>query len=146
MSELRKTLEEEVRKIIDEPDGPLPEFPIKPPEIETENIFDPDLEKPDPQFLEEMNALMDNPLTAIIKPLTQYFESIKPPMAFERVKSEHKVRIFQINNWTNADEIAANIEALLNEGYCCHIPTVVGDYVIMDFSRRKESEEDGRNT
>lgn len=96
------------------------------PEIETEGVF------------------MDNPLAAIFKPLTEYFKAIKPPMTLEPPKSEHKVRIFYlpvVAPLEHLKKIESEIEAALNDGYYCHMPTVVNDYVIMDFSRRKETKE-----
>lgn len=119
--------------------------PSEPIRLETEKIFDPELERPDPEFLSEMEEFLDNPMKPLVGLLGQYLERMTPK-AFEPVKTEHKVRIFRLNDKTKRGEVASEIEALLNDGYCCHMPTVVGDYVIMDFSRRKESEEDGRNT
>lgn len=121
------------------------EVPSKPPEIETENIFDPELLN---RIQEEDDSFDDDPMNPIVKMLREYLESIKPPMAFTTPpKSEHKVRIFQLNESIGLvaiDSIERTIEDLLNAGYCCHMPTVVNDYVIMDFSKRKESEEDGK--
>lgn len=145
MSELENQIRTEVKRIIDEP---MPEpSPIKPPEIETENIFDPELEKPDPNFLEEMNEFLDDPMKPIVKMLGQYLESIKPPMALGPIKSEHKVKIFWLHRSLKLEEveqIETMIEDLLNDGYCSHPPVVCNDFLIMDFSRRKETEENER--
>jgi len=124
----------------------MPE-PSEPVTLECGEIFDPELlNRPDPNFLEEMEGLIDNPMLAVVKPLMQYFEAIKPKY-LEPIKSEHKVKIFRLSALAKPKEIAnveAAIEAILNDGYCCHIPTVVNDFVIMDFSRRKETEENER--
>lgn len=114
----------------------LPIPPSEPVKIETEGVFNQD-------YLEEMSSF-DNPMAAIMKPLTQYFEAIRPkPLEFP--KSEHKVKIFRLPALAKPREIAAvesAIEAILNDGYCCHMPTVCGDFLIMDFSRRKETKEE----
>jgi hypothetical protein len=133
MIELHEQLrKEEVERILEE-SLPKPSEPIR---LETENIFD-SIGYPMP------GEFIDNPMAGLLQPLIQYFEAIKPK-AFEPPKSEHKVRIFRFNDKTNCAKIAEEIETLLNDGYCCHIPTVVGDFVIMDFSRRKENEENER--
>jgi len=125
--------------------GQQERIPSEPVRIETENVFDPELlQRPDPNFLEEMEGFLDNPMKPLVGLLGQYLERMSPK-AFELIKSEHEVRIFQINDTANLEEIAAEIETFLNDGYCCHIPTVCNDFLIMDFSRRKESEEDERN-
>jgi hypothetical protein len=134
MSELRKTLEEEVRKITDEP-MPEPNEPIR---LETDGVFD-SAGYPFPQAGE----FTDNPMATLMQPLIQYFEAIKPK-AFEPPKTEHKVRVFQFTDRTFSARVEEEIQAILNDGYRCHMPTVVGDFVIMDFSRRKESEENER--
>lgn len=139
MPQLEDQLRDEVKRIIDKP---LPE-PSKAPEIETENIFDPDLEKPDPKFLEEMEGFLDNPMNMVMKVLTNYLDSLKPRIP-EPIKSEHKVRIFRLNDRTVLAEVEAQIEAFLNDGYCCHMPTTCNDFLMMDFSRRKETEENGK--
>lgn len=140
-SKVQRILEESFPKPSKKIDGEFYPPPSKPPEIETEGVFNQD-------YLEDPGAFIDNPMAAMLQPLIRYFESIKPPMAsIERPKLEHKVRIYQLAKEYNLpamEAFAAEIEALLNDGYCCHMPTVVGDYVIMDFSRRKESEEDGK--
>jgi len=130
-----------VDKILKEP---IPE-PSEPIRLETEAVFDPELlQRPDPNFLEEIEGFLDNPMKPLVGLLGQYLERMSPK-AFEPIKSEHKVRIFRIDDRTVLAEVAAEIETFLNDGYCCHIPTVCNDFLIMDFSRRKETEEDGRN-
>jgi hypothetical protein len=105
-------------------------------EIETGGVFNQD-------YLEESGAFIDNPMLALLKPLTQYFDSIKPKV-FKPPKTEHKVKIFYlppVAPLEHIEAIATTMEAFLNDGYCCHGPTIINDYVIMDFSRRKEIEE-----
>jgi hypothetical protein len=114
----------------------IPSEPIK---LETDGVFD-SANYPIPQAGE----LIDNPMAALMQPLIQYFESIKPPMVFEPPKTEHKVRIFRFHDRSVLSAIEEEIQSFLDDGYCCHIPTVVGDFVIMDFSRRKEAEENER--
>lgn len=126
------------------PEKPSPE-PSK-PEIETEGVFDQSLLDsagfPFPGL--DPEAFMDNPMLALLKPLIQYFESIKPPMAFTTPpKTEHKVRVFRFTDRTLPGVVEAEMQELFDEGYCCHMPTVVNNFVIMDFSRRKETEENG---
>jgi hypothetical protein len=115
----------------------LPERPSEPIKIKTDGVFNQD-------YLEEPEAFIDNPMVAMIKPLiTEYFQAMRPK-PLELPKSEHKVRIFKLSALAKQKEIAhieSAIESYLNDGYCCHMPAVVGDYLIMDFSRRKESEE-----
>lgn len=128
-----------MQKILEE-SFPKPKEPIR---LESEGVFSP-------TSLSDLgldsHELIDNPMAAIMKPIIQYFEAIRPPMAFTAPpKSEHKVRIFRLSVMAKPKEIAvleSAIETLLNDGYCYHMPTVVNDYVIMDFSRRKEIEED----
>jgi len=128
MSELREQLEAEVKRIIEDPM----------PEIETEGVFD-SAGYPMP------GEFIDNPMAALMQPLIQYFEAIKPPMAFTTPpKTEHKVRVFRFTDRTLPAKIEEEIQAILNDGYCCHMPTVVNNFVIMDFSRRKETEENER--
>jgi hypothetical protein len=119
----------------------------EPVKIETDNVFDPELlNRPDPEFLNEMEEFLDNPMKPLVGLLSQYLERMAPK-AFEPVKQEHKVRIFKLSALAKPKEtshIESAIESYLNDGYCCHMPTVVGDYVIMDFSRRKETEENER--
>lgn len=86
---------------------------------------------------------IDNLMATLMQPLIQYFEAIKPKMP-EPIKSEHKVKMyhFKCTEGDPADlvdlvEVEREIEAFLNDGYCCHIPTVVNGFLIMDFSRRK---------
>jgi hypothetical protein len=121
------------------------EPPSEPIRLETDGVFD-SAGYPFPEL--DPETLMDNPMLALLKPLIQYFESIKPPMAFTMPpKSEHKIRIFRFKDSlgiASIDSIERTIENMLNDGYCCHMPTVVGDFVIMDFSRRKETEENER--
>lgn len=118
----------------------------EPIRLETEAVFDPELLKRIQEEDQYDDSFYD-PMKPLVSMLREYLESIKPPMAFTTPpKTEHKVRIYQLAKEYNLpamEAFAAEIEALLNDGYCCHMPTVVGDYVIMDFSRRKESEENG---
>jgi len=137
MSELREQLKSEVERILEEE---LPE-PSEPIRLETDGVFD-SAGYPMP------GEFIDNPMAALMQPLIQYFEAIKPPMAFTTPpKTEHKVRIYQLVEEYDLEALeamAAEMEAFLNDGYCCHIPTVVNNFVIMDFSRRKETEENER--
>lgn len=116
--------------------------PSEPIKIETEGVFNQD-------YLEEPEAFIDNPMVAMMKPLiTEYFQAMRPK-PLEPIKTEHKVRIFRLPELMASAEIESverAIEALLNDGYCCHMPTVCNDYVIMDFSRRKETEENETQT
>lgn len=118
--------------------------PSKPPEIETENIFDPELlNRPDPAFLEEMGGFLDNPMGPVMKMLTQYMETFKPsPIVYDPPPQEHKVRIFCLDRAADLHVVEREIESYLNNGYR-GFPTVCNDFLIMDFSRRKESEENG---
>jgi len=123
-----------VERILEE-SLPKPSEPIR---LESEGIFD------SPGYpLPQEGEFIDNPMAALMQPLIQYFEAIKPK-ALEPIKSEHKVKIFRLPALAKPKEIAAiesTIEAFLNEGYCCHIPTVCNDFLIMDFSRRKEDKD-----
>lgn len=116
-------------------------------EIETENIFDPELlNRPDPAFLEEMGGFLDNPMGPLIKVLAQSLEACapKPLVLPDPPKTEHKVKIFWLHRSLKieeVEEIETVIEAFLNDGYR-GFPTVCNDFLIMDFSRRKETEED----
>jgi hypothetical protein len=88
----------------------------------------------------------DNPMGPIMKMLGRYLDSIRPPtvMAYDPLRpprSEHKVKIFRLNDQADLTQIESAIEEYLNNGYCCHTPAVVNDFLIMDFSRRKETEE-----
>ncbi len=137
MSELGEQLKnEEVKRILEE-SLPKPSEPIR---LESEGIFD-SLGYP---LLQE-EEFINNPMAAFTQSLIQYLEAIKPKaFALEPIKSEHKVRIFRLLALAKPKEIAAiesAIEAFLNEGYCCHIPIVCNDFLIMDFSRRKENKE-----
>lgn len=96
----------------------------------------------------EQEPFDDNPMVPMMRAAAvEYVKAIRaqPVTLAELPKTEHKVRIFRFAALAKSKEIAAiesAIESYLNDGYCCHMPTVVGDYVIMDFSRRKESEEE----
>lgn len=120
---------------------PEPKEPIK---IETEGVFNQDyLEEAEPKPFDD-NSMV--PMMMMRAAAAEYVKAIRaqPPAFAEPPKSEHKVRIYQLTaeyNQAALEAFAAEMEAFLNEGYCCHMPTVVNDYVIMDFSRRKESEE-----
>ncbi len=125
----------------------MPE-PSEPIRLETDGVFD-SAGYPLPQAgefdsagypLPQAGEFIDNPMATLMQPLIQYFEAIKPK-AFEPPKTEHKVRVFQFNDRTLPGKVEEEIQAIFNDGYCCHMPTVVGDFVIMDFSRRKESDE-----
>lgn len=114
--------------------------------LETDGVFDSELlNPPDLSFLAEMDSFLKDPMTALMKILTQSLDAVRP-RAFEPFKSEHKVRIFRFNDKTNRSKVAAEIEELLNDGYCCHMPTPCGDFLIMDFSRRKDDERQERQT
>ena len=120
------------------------EAPNEPITLECGEIFDPELlNSSDPNFLADMDSFLKDPMTSLMKILTQSL-SAHMPRPLEPIKTEHKVKIFCFDKGTSWDEIAKQIEDLLNDGYCCHMPTIVGDYVIMDFSRRKETEENER--
>lgn len=110
--------------------------PMKAPEIETENIFDS--EPADDPFednpMKMLRGMMGDLKDMALNPRPIGF---MPPL-------EHKVKIFCFDGATNHQVIEAEIEALLNAGYRCHAPAVCGDFLIMDFSRIKESEEDGK--
>jgi hypothetical protein len=117
------------------------EAPSEPIRLETESVFDPELLK---RIQEEDDDFDNDPMNPLMKMLREYLDSIKPPMAFATPpKTEHKVRVFRFNDRTLPGVVEAEMQALFDDGYCCHMPTVVGDFVIMDFSRRKESEENG---
>ncbi len=115
--------------------------PSEPIRLESEDIFNSELLDSVGYPMPQAGEFVDNPMAALMQPLIQYFEAIKPK-AFEPIKSEHKVKIFRLPALAKPKEIAnveSVIETILNEGYCCHIPIVCNDYVIMDFSRRKET-------
>lgn len=140
MSELREQLKSEVERILEEK---LPE-PSEPIRLETEGVFD---SAGYPLPLEAMmgDEFFDGPMGPLMKMLGRYLDSIKPPMAFTTPpKTEHKVRVFRMTDDTMISYVEAEMERFLNDGYCCHMPTVVGDFVIMDFSRRKETDENER--
>lgn len=115
----------------------------EPIRLESEAIFDSDLERPDPEFLSEMDSFLSDPMKPLIRILTQSLEAIKPPraMVYDPPAQDHKVRIFRLNDQANLTEIESQIESILNDGWCYHHPTVINDFLIMDFSRRKEIEE-----
>jgi hypothetical protein len=123
------------------------EIPSEPIRLETDGVFD---SAGYPLPLEAMmgDEFFDNPMGPLMKMLGRYLDSIKPPMAFTTPpKTEHKVKIFWLHRSLKIEEIEQielMIEDLLNNGYCSHMPTTVGDFVIMDFSRRKETEENER--
>jgi hypothetical protein len=110
--------------------------------IESENIFDPDLTNRganvnDPDWLPGVT----NPVTEIVGVLKELMPTradlFKPP------NLEHKVRIYVFNDSMNREEMRAEVEALLNDGYHLQFPSVIcNDYVMLDFSRRMEEEED----
>jgi len=117
------------------------------PEIETEGVFDsagyqiPDFGVgPFPDNPMKMLAGMMGDLKDMALHRGPFVLPSAPPL-------EHKVRIYQLveeYNLEALEQMAAEMEAFLNDGYCCHMPTVVNNYVIMDFSRRKEPEENER--
>jgi len=120
------------------------EVPNEPIRLETEGVFD---SAGYPLPLEAMmnDEFFDNPMGPLMKMLGRCLDSIKPPMAFTTPpKTEHKVRVFRFTDRTLPAKVEEEIQAILNDGYCCHMPTVVNNFVIMDFSRRKESQEDGK--
>jgi len=117
-------------------------IPSEPIRLETESVFDPELLK---RIEEEDDSFDDGPMNPIVKMLREYLDSIKPPMAFTTPpKTEHKVRVFRFTDRTLPGMVEAEMQELFDDGYCCHMPTVVGNFVIMDFSRRKEAEENER--
>lgn len=121
------------------------EIPSEPIRLETGGVFD---SAGYPLPLEAMmgDEFFDNPMGPLMKMLGRYLDSLKPPMAFTTPpKTEHKVKIFWLHRSCKIEEIEQielMIEDLLNDSYCCHMPTVVGDYVIMDFSRRKDERQE----
>ena len=118
-----------------------PDLPNEPIRLETESIFDPELLK---RIQEEDNdSFDDDPMNPIIKMLREYLESLRPRIP-EPIKTEHKIRVFRFTDRTLPAEVEAEMQALFDDGYCCHMPTVVNNFVIMDFSRRKETEENER--
>src|SRR6266540_1579096 len=104
-----------------------------------------DFLKKNPDWRKKVNRWLTlDPDTAAIQLQADLPERMSMPVALEPIKSEHKVRIFRLLALAKPKEIAAiesAIEAFLNEGYCCHIPIVCNDFLIMDFSRRKENKE-----
>jgi hypothetical protein len=125
-------------EIIDAEFDPPSSEPIR---LETDGVFD---SAGYPLPLEAMmgDEFFDNPTGPLMKMLGRYLDSIKPPMAFTTPpRAEHKVRIFLLDGAADLQAIEGAIEGYLNDGYCSHMPTVVNDFVIMDFSRRKETEE-----
>ena len=112
------------------------------PIIDSENIFDPDLA--------DRRANVDNPdwLPGVTDPVTAVVGALKELMPtradlFKPPNLEHKVRIYEFNNSMNREEVRAEVEALLNDGYHLQFPSVIcNDYVMLDFSRRKEDKEE----
>lgn len=112
----------------------------EPISLETEKIFDPEFEQPAP------GSILDDPIMAYADRIMDGLKDMMPtPMVYDPPLSEHKVRIFRLNDRASLGQIENAIEEYLNNGYR-GFPTVVNDFVIMDFSRRKEAEKDGRNT
>ena len=114
--------------------------PNEPLRIETENIFDS--EPADDPF-------EDNPMKMLRGMMGDLKEmALNPrPIGFMPPPSEHKVKIFRLHEFltpTDLEYVEKTIEEFLNDGYRCHALAVCGDYLIMDFSRIKESEEDGQ--
>jgi hypothetical protein len=140
MNELGDQLREEVQRIIDEP---MPEPSSEPIRLESEGVFnsEPFDSAGYPFPLGELSEFLNNPMMGFAKMLGQFSESMSRPRIPEPIKTEHRVKIFRFNDQTNLGEVASKIEAILNEGYCCHMPAVCGDFLIMDFSRRKETKE-----
>jgi hypothetical protein len=112
------------------------------PIIDSEDIFDPDFTDrganvANPDWLPGMT----DPVTAVVGALKEFM----PTRAdlFKSPKLEHKVRIFVFNDSMNREEVRAEIEALLNDRYHLQFPSVIcNDYVMLDFSRRMEEEDD----
>ncbi len=132
---------EEVKRILEE-SIPKPSEPIR---LESEAVFDPDLEKPELDIFQNDPMKMYASLVGDLKHMASRFMQPRPAMVYDPPAQEHKVRIFRLNDRVRLAEVESQIESILNEGWCCHHPVVVGDFLIMDFSKRKESEEDGRN-
>jgi hypothetical protein len=111
------------------------------PIIDSENIFDPDLADQssnvtNPDFLPGVT----DPVMAVVGALKELMPTradfLKPP------NLEHKVRIYVFNESMNREEVRAEVEALLNDGYHLQFPSVIcNDYAMLDFSRRKEDED-----
>jgi hypothetical protein len=110
--------------------------------IDSENIFDSDLTDrsanvDNPDFLPGVT----DPVTAVLGALKEFMPTradfLKPP------NLEHKVRIYEFNDSMNREEVRAEVEALLNDGYHLQFPSVIcNDYVMLDFSRRMVEEGD----
>lgn len=152
MSELSDQLRNsDVQRILEE-SLPKPSEPIR---LESEEVFDSDLlnqsdrDVANPGFLSEseMDAFQDNPLKLYaglvgdLKSMASRFMQPPRAMVYDPPAQDHKVRVFRLNDQANLTEVESQIESILNDGWCCHHPTVCGDFLIMDFSRRKESEE-----
>lgn len=60
--------------------------------------------------------------------------------------TEHRVKIFQMDDRTSLVDVADQIEILLNNGWCCHHPAVCNNFLIMDFTRRKETPQNERES
>ena len=121
------------------------ESPLKPNEpirLESEEVFDSDLlGRPDPELFMDDPMKMYADLIGGLRSMTSNFMRPRPAMVYDPPAQEHKVRIFRVYDQMNLAEVESQIESILNEGWCCHHPVVVGDFLIMDFSRIKESEE-----
>lgn len=126
--------------------GRQEEVPSEPIRLESDGIFD-SAGYPTPS---ESDPFTEDPLAKFADRLVGGMERLMPampspgPIVFTPPPAEHKVRIFRFYDKADLAFIERQIETLLNDGYSCHIPTVCGDFVIMDFSRRKESEENER--
>lgn len=139
MSELREQLESEVKRIIDEP---MPEI-----EIETKNIFDPELDSLHSPLRFTGEPFPGDPMQVIagmMRDLKDMAPQFMPsPIVYEPPPSEHKIRIFRLNDHSDLPQIESAIEEFLNNGYRGY-PITCNDFLIMDFSRRKEIEENER--
>ena len=122
----------------------MPEEPTtnEPINLESENIFDPDLadQSPDVTNPDWLPGVTD-PVTAVVGALKELMPTradfLKPP------NLEHKVHIYVFNDSMNREEVRAEVEALLNDGYHLQFPSIIcNDYVMLDFSRRKEDKEE----
>ena len=122
--------------------GQQEETQSEPIRLETEEVFD--LEKLEPDLFQDDPLKMYASLVSDLKHMASCFMRPSPIIAYAPPEQDHKVRIFRVYDQMRLTEVESQIESILNEGWCCHHPVVVGDFLIMDFSRRKETEENER--
>jgi hypothetical protein len=126
-------------------DEPIKIANNEPIKLESEDVFDP--------ALTDRGANVANPdwLPGVTDPITELvgaFKELMPVRAelFKPPNLEHKVRIYAFNDSMNREEVRAEVEALLNDGYSLNFPSVIcNEYAMLDFARRidKEEEDDG---